>query len=230
MGFESEESKIKELMRGYSLINAPVIDAEDIGNCYDHVEELIQVRLVPAAYIKGTIEVDKVMPYQKQQFMDRLKWIALNYRGWKTLDFNHFRDVLLDYFRIEDSYNSSKSIVNGFHAIEYVLASTKTIQESKDIKYAELGATNLREALKDNNEGDILMEIEEANAFGNDEKVRILKEIQALTTELELTDDSNEIKIIRRKLSTLRNRLSTLSNISPIPRRRKGENRGRFWL
>ena len=129
------------------------------------------------------------MPYQKQQFMEQLKWIAINYRSWKTLDFNHIRDVLLDYFRIEDSYASNTSPIGKPLAVEYVFASTKIPYGVKDFITTELGATNLKDALRDNNDHNILMEIDEASTFGDDEKVRILKDIQALTIELDITED-----------------------------------------
>lgn len=121
--------------------------------------------------------------------MEQLKWIAINYRSWKTLDFNHIRDVLLDYFRIEDSYASNTSPIGKPHAVEYVFASTKIPYGVKDFITTELGATNLKDALRDNNDHNILMEIDEASTFGDDEKVRILKDIQALTIELDITED-----------------------------------------
>ena len=50
-GFAEHEGDIKNLMRAYSLISTPVINVDDIGNCFDHIEHLFDIKLVPASYI-----------------------------------------------------------------------------------------------------------------------------------------------------------------------------------
>lgn len=71
-GFKVHETKIKDFMRAYSLISTPIIETDDIGNCFDHIENLLDIKLVPSSYIKGETEVNKVMSYHKQQFIETL--------------------------------------------------------------------------------------------------------------------------------------------------------------
>ena len=42
------------------------------------------------------------MSYQKQQFIEALKSIAINNKKWKTLDINHLRDIFIDYYSDEE--------------------------------------------------------------------------------------------------------------------------------
>lgn len=212
-GFESYEDKIKDMMRGYSLINTPIIDADDIGNWFDHLERIISIRLVPAAFVKGEIEVDKVMPYQKQQFIASLQNIAIFYRGWKTIDTYHFRDLLLDYFMIQNDAQTRETL-KATHNIEFVLTSTLNYHNNSNAKMDILGATNLNERDLGSPEDDILMQIKEAETHGDDEKARILRNIHMLNTELDITVDYEETQRLSRRINILTRRLNEF-NSSP---------------
>lgn len=219
-GFETYEQKIKDMMRGYSLINTPIIDADDIGNCFDHLESIISIRLVPAAFVKGEIEVDKVMPYQKQQFIASLQNIAIYYRGWKTIDTYHLRDLLLDYFMIQND-SKTRETLKITHNIEFVLTSTLNYHNNSNSKMDNLGATNLNEREIGTPEDDILMQIKQAETHGEDEKARILRTIHMLNTELDITVDYEETQRLSRRINILTRRLNEFSTSPSLFKRIK---------
>jgi hypothetical protein len=222
-GFETYKDKIKDMMCGYSLINTPIINADDIGNCYDHLEQTISLRLVPAGFVKGEIEVDKVMPYQKQQFISSLHQIAIHYRGWKTIDISQLRDLLLDYFSLQNDAQSRKQL-KGIHNIEYILTSTRNYRNHSNAKMGEPGAAELREAAFGWHEDDIQMQIKQAEANGEEEKARILGNIFILNAELDMTVEHKTAQLLNRKINILRKRLSDLNSSPFVIKRFKVSN------
>lgn len=173
------------------------------------------MKLAPISYIKGESEADKVMPYQRIHFMDVLKQISIYYRGWKTLDINHLRDVLLDYFLLHGNTQANELL--GFtHQVEFALISTKPpINHQNNPLIDSLGATNLREAIEMHPDDDILMQIKHAETNGEEEKAHLLKNIHMISTELDITVDHEDAKLLQRKLSILQKRLSDLRSTSP---------------
>ena len=213
-GFSTYADQINHMMRGYSLINTPVVDVSDIGNCYDHLEQILSIRLVPVTFVKGDTNVDKVMSYQKINFMESLQQIALTYRGWKTIDFNHLRDTLLDYFLLDGDVKANE-VLGRMHNIEYVFTSTKKPNVQHRDKMYGLGATNLIEALEINPDDDILFQIQQAETNGDEERAYLLKNIHMISTELDITVDHDDTNALQRRISILNKRLEELKSSSP---------------
>ncbi|CAI2384463.1 unnamed protein product [Moneuplotes crassus] len=213
-GFEHHEEKIKHLLRGYSILNTPVINVIDIGNCFDSLEEILSIRLVPAAFIRGEIEVDKVLPFQQQQFYQSLESLASRYRGQKTLDINAFRDIIIDYLSIEGDEQANKKL-GYYHRVDYVFTPTMKHNSSYNPITAELGATHPREGIELGEEDELQNMINQAEMEDDQEKLMLLRDLYTLNTELSISNNSQERVKIKRKIDMLKKRIYEPRERSP---------------
>ncbi|CAI2383555.1 unnamed protein product [Moneuplotes crassus] len=213
-GFFHHEEKIKQLFRGYSFLNTPVVGVNDIGNCFDGLEEILSIRLVPISFARGETESDKVLPFQKQHFYQTLEHLASKYRGQRSLDTNAFRDILVDYLTIEGNEEVNKKL--GYNLrVDYLFVSTMKKTAAFDPKITDLEPTHPEDAMSFIEEEDLQMMMRQAEMEGNQEKLLLLRDLYTLNTEFGISENNDERSKIRRKIELLKKRIDASQERTP---------------